>query len=148
VRRLAICRLLLVILVAAVAAGDPVYAQVTAPVKTPAEEPAKTHVNPPAKTTVKRHQATGTVAASGTTQLILLKTFGRNQARWNFVLNPKTKLEGKLTKGERVRIYYYSDAKEQRVAEEIKVLAPATSAAVNKAPAAAGHTPPPQKAAP
>jgi hypothetical protein len=87
---------------------------------------------------VKRHQATGTVSASGATQLVLLKQFGRNQARWNFVLNPKTKVEGKLAKGERVRIYYYDDPKGQRVAELIKVLTPAT--ATVPAPA---KTPPP-----
>src|SRR5271156_6080945 len=95
---------------------------------------------------VKRHQATGSVATSIPTQIVLLKTFGRNQARWNFVLNPKTKLEGKLTKGERLRIYYYNDVKGQRVAERIKILAPAaTSAAsptVSKAPATPAHTPP------
>ena len=33
------------------------------------------------------------------------------------MLNPKTKLEGKLTKGARIRIYYYNDDKGQRVAE-------------------------------
>lgn len=119
-RRLAICRLV-VIFVAALVAGGRVDAQVKAP--------ANTSVN----SAPKRHQATGTLATSGATQLVLLKTFGRNQARWNFVLNPKTKLEGKLTKGERVRIYYYNDAKGQRVAEEIKILAPASSA-VAKAP--------------
>lgn len=129
-RRLAICRLL-VIFVAALVASGPVDAQVTTPA------PAK------------RHQATGTIATSGATQLVLLKTFGRNQAHWNFVLNPKTKLEGKLTKGERVRIYYYDDVKGQRVAEEIKILAPA-SPPVAKAPAAASSVPastaPPQQA--
>jgi len=123
VRRLAICRLL-VIFVAALMAGGPVDAQV------------KAAVNPP----VKRHQATGTVATTGTTQLVLLKTFGRNQARWTFVLNPKTKLDGKPTRGERVRIYYYDDVKGQRVAEQIKILAPA-SPAVTKAPAAASPAP-------
>jgi len=105
-------------------AGGPVDAQV------------KAAVNPP----VKRHQATGTVATTGTTQLVLLKTFGRNQARWTFVLNPKTKLDGKPTRGERVRIYYYDDVKGQRVAEQIKILAPA-SPAVTKAPAAASPAP-------
>ena len=95
----------------------------------------------------KRHQATGTIATSGPTQLVLLKQFGRNQAHWNFVLNPKTKVEGKLTKGERVRIYYYDDAKGQRVAEQIKILAPATPASpppATKAAPAASPTPPPQ----
>lgn len=122
-RRFAICRLL-VIFVAALLAGGPVDAQV--------------------KAAVKRHQATGTVATSGVTQLVLLKTFGRNQARWNFVLNPKTKLDGKLTKGTRVRIYYYNDVKGQRVAEEIKILA-AASPPVAKAPAAASPAPPTQQ---
>lgn len=91
----------------------------------------------------KRHQATGTIATSGPTQLVLLKQFGRNQAHWNFVLNPKTKLEGKLTKGERVRIYYYDDAKGQRVAEQIKVLTPATPAgpAAKAAPATSSSPP-------
>ena len=42
------------------------------------------------------------------------------------MLNPKTKLEGKLTKGARVRIYYYNDDKGQRVAEQIKILTPAS----------------------
>jgi len=94
----------------------------------------------------KRHQATGTIATSGPTQLVLLKQFGRNQAHWNFVLNPKTKVEGKLTKGERVRIYYYDDAKGQRVAEQIKILAPASPApaAPAKTPAASAPTPPAQ----
>jgi hypothetical protein len=127
-RRFATFRLF-AILVVALLAGGPVDAQV----KTP--------------TPVKRHQATGTLATSGATQLVLLKTFGRNQARWNFVLNPKTKLEGKLTKGARIRIYYYNDVKGQRVAEEIKILAPA-SPAVAKAPAAtspAPASPPPQQ---
>jgi hypothetical protein len=120
VRRLASCRLL-VIFVAVLVAGGPTGAQVKAPA-------------------VKRHQATGSIAVSGATQLVLLKTFGRNQARWNFVLNPKTKFEGKLAKGERVRIYYYDDVKGQRVAEQIKILAPA-SAPVAKAPPAASPTP-------
>jgi hypothetical protein len=126
-RRFATFRLFAILVVALVASG-PVGAQVNAP--------------------VKRHQATGTVATSGATQLVLLKTFGRNQARWNFVLNPKTKLEGKLTKGARIRIYYYNDVKGQRVAEEIKILAP-PSPAVPKAPAAAPPAPaspaPPQQ---
>jgi hypothetical protein len=117
-----------VIFVAALVAGGPVGAQVK-----PAIKPA---VNPPAK----RHQATGTIATTGATQLVLLKTFGRNQARWNFVLNPKTKLDGKLTKGARVRIYYYDDAKGQRVAEQIKILA-AASPAVAKTPPAASPAP-------
>lgn len=91
----------------------------------------------------KRHQATGTIATSGPAQLVLLKTFGRNQARWNFVLNPKTKLEGKLTKGERVRIYYYNDAKGERVAEEIKALA-ASPAATKISPAPTAAPAPPQ----
>jgi hypothetical protein len=65
----------------------------------------------PVAAQVKRHQATGSVATSARTQIVLLKTFGRNQARWNFVVNPKTKLEGKLTKGERIRIYYHNDEK-------------------------------------
>lgn len=93
----------------------------------------------------KRHQATGTIATSGPTQLVLLKQFGRNQAHWNFVLNPKTKLEGKLTKGERVRIYYYDDAKGQRVAEQVKVLSPATPASLAptaKAAPATSSSPP------
>lgn len=85
----------------------------------------------------KRHQATGTVATSNSTQLVLLKKFGRNQAHWNFVLNPKTKIEGKLTKGERIRIYYYADAKGQRVAEQIKMLTAASPAAPKPAPATA-----------
>jgi hypothetical protein len=123
VRRSAICRLL-VILVAVLVAGGTIDAQV------------KAVANPP----VKRHQATGTVATAGATQLVLLKTFGRNHARWTFVLNPKTKLDGKLTKGERVRIYYHDDVKGQRVAEQIKILAPA-SPAVAKAPAAASPAP-------
>ena len=95
----------------------------------------------------KRHQATGTIATSGPTQLVLLKQFGRNQARWNFVLNPKTKLEGKLTKGGRVRIYYVNDAKGQRVAEEIKILPPATPAAPAAKPAPANSPAPPQQPA-
>jgi hypothetical protein len=120
---------------AALVAGGPVDAQVKAP------------ANTPVNAAPKRHQATGTLATSGATQLVLLKTFGRNQARWSFVLNPKTKLEGKLTKGVRVRIYYYNDPKGQRVAEEIKILAPA-SPAVAKAPAPATAAPassPPQQ---
>jgi hypothetical protein len=126
VRPLAIYRLL-VIFVAVMAAAGPVDAQVKAP------------ANPPAK----RHQATGTIDKSGAAQLVLLKTFGRNQARWNFVLNPKTKLDGKLTKGARVRIYYYDDAKGQRVAEQIKILEPA-SPPVAKVPAAASPATPQQ----
>ena len=126
-RRFATFRLF-AILAAALVANGPVDAQVKAP--------------------VKRHQATGTLATSGATQLVLLKTFGRNQARWNFVLNPKTKLEGKLTKGARIRIYYYNDVKGQRVAEEIKILAP-PSAPVTRAPAVAPPAPaspaPPQQ---
>ena len=91
----------------------------------------------------KRHQATGTVATSGPTQLVLLKQFGRNQAHWNFVLNPKTKLEGKLTKGERVRIYYYDDAKGQRVAEQIKILTQANASPAAPAKAAPATSPAP-----
>jgi hypothetical protein len=121
-RHFAISRLL-VIFAAALLAGGPVAAQ--------------------DKAAVKRHQATGTVSTSAPTQLVLLKTFGRNQAHWNFVLNPKTKLEGKLTKGARVRIYYYNDAKGQRVAEEITILAPAAPPAA-KAPATASPAPPQQ----
>ncbi len=121
-RRFAICRLL-VIFVTVLLAGSSVHAQAAPP--------------------VKRHQATGTIATTGATQLVLLKTFGRNQARWNFVLNPKTKLDGKLTKGSRVRIYYYNDAKGQRVAEQIKILPPASPPApATKAPAAASPAPP------
>jgi hypothetical protein len=123
VKRFAI-RGLLVILMAVLVVSGPVGAQ------------DKTGVTP----ALKRHQATGTVSTSGATQLVLLKTFGRNQARWDFVLNPKTKLEGKPTKGARVRIYYYLDAKGQRVAEEIKILAPA-SPPVAKTPATASPTP-------
>jgi hypothetical protein len=125
VRRLAICRLLVIFVAALVASGS-VDAQVTPP--------------------VKRHQATGTIAVTGATQLVLLKTFGRNQAHWNFVLNPKTKLDGKLTKGVRVRIYYYNDVKGQRVAQQIKILVPASppAAPVTKAPAAASPAPPQQ----
>ena len=127
-RHFAISRVL-VIFAAALLAGGPVAAQ------------DKAAVNPP----VKRHQATGTLASSGATQLVLLKTFGRNQAHWTFLLNSKTKLEGKLAKGARVRIYYYNDAKGQRVAEEIKILAPA-STPVAKAPAPATASPaPPQQ---
>jgi hypothetical protein len=133
-RRLAICRLL-VIFVAALLASGPGDAQVKPPANTPVNTPPK------------RHQATGTIATSGATQLVLLKTFGRNQARWNFVLNPKTKLEGKLTKGVRVRIYYYNDAKGQRVAEEIKILALSSPAAA-KAPAPAPAPAAPPSSAP
>jgi hypothetical protein len=94
----------------------------------------------------KRHQATGTIFTSGTTQLVLLKQFGRNQAHWNFVLNPKTKVEGKLTKGERVRIYYFDDAKGQRVAEQIKLLTPAAAKSSPAASSARTPTAPPQPA--
>jgi hypothetical protein len=92
----------------------------------------------------KRHQATGTVATSSPTQLVLLKQFGRNKSQLNFVLNPKTKIEGKLAKGERVRIYYSDDAKGQRVAEQVKILTAATSvpaAQAKAAPSAPSATP-------
>lgn len=118
-KRFAIFRLL-VICAALLLAGGPVVDRVAA--QTAGKAAAQ--VTPP----VKRHQATGSVASSGATQLVLLKTFGRNQARWNFVLNAKTKLDGKVTKGARVRIYYHDD-KGQRVAEQIKVLTPAVPAA-------------------
>ena len=134
-RLFAVCRLL-VIFAAALLADGPVTAQD----KPPAKTAAKAAVSPPAK----RHQATGTVSTSGATQLVLLKTFGRNQAHWDFVLNPKTKLEGKPTAGARIRIYYYNDAKGQRVAEEIKILAPA-SPPVAKSPATASPAPQQQK---
>ena len=91
----------------------------------------------------KHHQATGTVGTSSPTQLVLLKQFGRNQAHWNFVLNPKTKLEGKLTKGERVRIYYYDDPKGQRVAEQVKIIEQASAP-----PAAPAKAAPPVSSAP
>ena len=86
----------------------------------------------------KHHQATGTIGTSSPTQLVLLKQFGRNQAHWNFVLNPKTKLEGKLTKGERVRIYYYDDPKGQRVAEQVKIIEQASAPPAAPAKAAPG----------
>lgn len=89
---------------------------------------------------VKRHQATGTVAASSPAQLVILKTFGRNQTRWNFAVSAKTKLDGKLTKGERVRIYYHDD-KGQRVAEQIKILAPAPAAPTAAKPPPAASPP-------
>jgi hypothetical protein len=92
----------------------------------------------------KRHQATGTIGTSSPTQLVLLKQFGRNQAHWNFVLNPKTKLEGKLTKGERVRIYYYDDPKGQRVAEQVKIIEQANASPAAPAKAAAAALPPTQ----
>jgi hypothetical protein len=133
-RHFAICRLLVIFAAALLVSGPG-----TAQDKAAAKAAAKAAVNPPPK----RHQATGTVSTSGATQLVLLKTFGRNQARWDFVLNPKTKLEGKPTKGARVRIYYYLDVKGQRVAEEIKILAPAAPPAA-KTPAAASPAPPQQ----
>ncbi len=78
----------------------------------------------------KQHQATGDVAASASTQLVILKQFGRNKVRWTFVTNPKTRLDGKAAKGARVRIFYHEE-KGQRVADRVKIMeaAPESSAA-------------------
>ena len=78
----------------------------------------------------KQHQATGDVAASASTQLVILKQFGRNKVRWTFVTNLKTKQDGKAAKGARVRIFYHEE-KGQRVADRVKIMeaAPESSAA-------------------
>ena len=78
----------------------------------------------------KQHQATGDVATSASTQLVILKQFGRNKVRWTFVTNPKTKLDGKAAKGAHVRIFYHEE-KGQRVADRVKIMeaAPESSTA-------------------
>ena len=126
-KRFAICPLLIICAALLLAAG-PVVDRVAAKAASQTAGKAAGQVSPPVTPQLKRHQATGSVASSGANQLVLLKTFGRNQARWNFVLNAKTKLDGKVTKGTRVRIYYHDD-KGQRVAEQIKVLTPTVPAA-------------------
>jgi len=85
---------------------------------------------------VKQHQATGTVLVATPAQVTILKKVGRNTTKWNFVVNPKTKLETKPAKSMRVRIYYHEE-KSQRIADRIKT-APPTSTS----PPAASQTPP------
>jgi hypothetical protein len=76
----------------------------------------------------KQHQATGTVATSAPTQLTILKKFGRNKARWNFAVTPKTKVDGRLLPTVRVRVYYHED-KGQKVADRVKIMGLGASAA-------------------
>jgi hypothetical protein len=97
----------------------------------------------PAGAQVKQHQATGTVAGGSPTQVVLLKQFGRNTTKWNFVVNSKTKLEAKPAKGVRVRIYYHEE-KNLRIADRIRPAAPTHTSA----PAAVTSTTPPPASSP
>ena len=76
-----------------------------------------------AEAQVKPHQATGTVAAASSSQVVILKKFGRNTTRWTFLINAKSKLDIKPIKNQRVRIYYHEE-KGQRIAERIRLADP------------------------
>ena len=92
---------------------------------------------------VKQHQATGTVAGASPAQVVILKQFGRNTTKWNFVVNAKTRLETKPAKGMRVRINYHEE-KNLRIADRIRLAAPAHT----NAPATATTNAPPPESPP
>ena len=97
-----------------------------APAGTAASKPPQSK---PTDAAPKTHQATGTVASANAKGLVLIKQFGRNKVNWNFTLTPKTALDGKLVKAERVRVYYHEE-KGQRVAERVRIVEAAPTAAV------------------
>lgn len=63
----------------------------------------------------------------GTTQLVILKQFGRNKTRWTFSLTPGTRSDAKPAKGARVRIFYHEE-KGRRIADRVKILSPPAAA--------------------
>ena len=90
-------------------------------------------LNASAQFQVKEHQATGSVASATPTQIVLLKTFGKNETKWTFVVNLKTKIEAKPTKGQRIRISYHEE-KGVRIADRIRGAATSQSSAAATAP--------------
>ena len=122
--RLLACALGPLAFAAALAAQSKPAQTAPAPAGTAASKPPQSK---PTDTAPKTHQATGTVASANAKGLVLIKQFGRNKVNWNFTLTPKTTLDGKLVKAERVRVYYHEE-KGQRVAERVRVVEAAPTA--------------------
>ncbi|MGB6200481.1 MAG: hypothetical protein WA871_11425 [Candidatus Acidiferrales bacterium] len=73
-----------------------------------------------------KHQATGTIQSHTASAIVLLKTIGKHQSQWDFVLTHATQIPLGVNKGVRVTIYYHEDGG-KRIADRIKIVAVTTT---------------------
>jgi hypothetical protein len=69
-----------------------------------------------------KHQASGTIQLHTASEIVLLKTVGKHQSKWDFVLTHDTQIPDGVNKGVRVTIYYHED-NGKRIADRVKVVA-------------------------
>jgi hypothetical protein len=69
-----------------------------------------------------KHQASGTIQLHTASELVLLKTVGKHQSKWDFVLTHDTQIPDGVNRGVRVTIYYHED-NGKRIADRVKVVA-------------------------
>ncbi len=100
---------------------------------TPPAKATNKAASPTAKTTEKpkQHQATGQVASSSDTSLVIFKAVGTKKSEWTFVRNADTKVRGTLAKDAKVTVYYQEE-NGKKIARRVKVLEPKS---VGEAPA-------------
>jgi hypothetical protein len=69
-----------------------------------------------------KHQASGTIQSHTPSGIVLLKTVGKHQSKWDFVLTHDTQIPDGVNRGVRVTIYYHED-NGKRIADRVKVVA-------------------------
>jgi hypothetical protein len=72
------------------------------------------------KTQPAIHEVTGMVSSVTGSQLVLDHKWKGKDEKTTFMLNPDTKKEGSIMKGDRASVYYHVENK-QRVATDVKV---------------------------
>jgi hypothetical protein len=69
-----------------------------------------------------KHQASGAIQSHTPSEIVLLKTVGKHQSKWDFVLTHDTQIPDGVNRGVRVTIYYHED-NGKRIADRVKVVA-------------------------
>jgi hypothetical protein len=77
-----------------------------------------------------KHQASGTIQSHTPSEILLLKTVGKHQSKWDFVLTHDTQIPDGVNRGVRVTIYYHED-NGKRIADRVKVVAVTTTKKTN-----------------
>jgi hypothetical protein len=77
-----------------------------------------------------KHQASGIIQSHTPAELVLLKSVGKHQSKWDFVLTHDTQIPDGVNRGVRVTIYYHED-NGKRIADRVKVVAVTTTKKTN-----------------